>query len=72
MKTKNHDRAPGNTAISVSLSKSLKEKIRQAADTENRSVSNYICHHLSMMVNQPKSTKATPPPKKSDENGKSA
>tara|TARA_R110000796_G_scaffold239072_1_gene359658 strand:- start:200 stop:508 length:309 start_codon:yes stop_codon:yes gene_type:complete len=50
MKVRNHDRASNKTAISVSLPKSLKAKIQIAAAKENRTVSNFITHHLEQFL----------------------
>lgn len=54
MKEKNHARAPDKTAISVSMPKNLKAQIKAAAEKENRSLSNYITHHLSELVQEHK------------------
>ena len=39
---KNHDRAPGQTSISFSLSEKLKQRIAKAAKADNRPVSNWL------------------------------
>lgn len=50
MKPRNHGRAADKTAIGVSMSKRLKAKIQAAAAKENRTVSNYITHHLEQFL----------------------
>ena len=45
-KPKSHDRAPGQTAISVSLSVELRDKIKAAAEADDRMVSNWISRTL--------------------------
>lgn len=52
MKAKNHERSPENTHISVSMSKQFKAQLKAAAAAENRSVSNFICHHLGQLIEQ--------------------
>jgi len=52
MRTRNHERAVDKTAISVSMSKRLKAKIQAAAAKENRTVSNYITHHLEQFLDK--------------------
>lgn len=42
MKNRNHDRAPGQTAISFSCSVELKEKLVKLAQKDNRTLSNYL------------------------------
>lgn len=49
---KNHDRAPDKTQISISMSKALKAKIKNAAMKEGRSVSNYISFHLEDLLDE--------------------
>ena len=41
-KERSHDRAPGQTAISFSISEELKKKLMIAANQDNRTLSNYL------------------------------
>jgi hypothetical protein len=49
-KTRNKGRAPGQTILGVSMSKDLKEKIKRAAKSENRTMANWCVHHLEKIL----------------------
>lgn len=42
MKTRNHDRAPGQTAISFSCSIEMKHQLNSLAQKDKRTLSNYL------------------------------
>ncbi len=49
-KAKSHDRAAGSTNISVSMSEDLKKKIKDAAEKDRRSVSQWIAINIEKML----------------------
>jgi hypothetical protein len=46
------DRSPDQTVLGVSLPKDLKERIRKAADRENRTMANWSAFHLKLVIEQ--------------------
>lgn len=47
---KSHDRSPDQTILGVSMPKTLKEKIAQAAKKEKRSMANWCVNELTRIV----------------------
>jgi len=47
---KNHDRAAESCAISVSMSKEFRDRLKAAAKADNRNVSNFITHYLTQIL----------------------
>jgi hypothetical protein len=60
--TRNKGRAPGQTILGVSMSKSLKEKIKAAAAAENRTMANWCVHHLEKILDAMDEKARTPLP----------
>ncbi len=52
MAKRNHDRAPGQDAISFSCSKGLKEELTKLANEDNRTLSNYLQTVLKIHVKE--------------------
>jgi hypothetical protein len=50
MNKRNHERAEGQVTLSISLSEPLKQKVKAAADSENRSISNWFCTHVEKLL----------------------
>jgi hypothetical protein len=53
MSTRKHDRAEGQTSLSISLSEPLKQRIAEAAAAENRAISNWFCTHVEKLLENP-------------------
>ena len=62
MSDRNHDRSDDQTAISISLPKSLKDAIDAAAKADRRKRSNWIVSQLEAILNAAESEDS--PPKK--------
>lgn len=56
MNEKNHDRAPGQSALTFSLSEELKKRIETAAQSERRSKSNWITLALEEILDRVEAT----------------
>lgn len=50
MSKRKHDRADGQTSLSISLSEPLKQRIAEAAAAENRPISNWFCTHVEKLL----------------------
>lgn len=50
MSTRKHDRADGQTSLSISLPEPLKQRIAEAAAAENRAISNWFCTHVEKLL----------------------
>jgi hypothetical protein len=53
MSKRKHDRADGQTSLSISLSEPLKQRIAEAAAAENRAISNWFCTHVEKLLDNP-------------------
>lgn len=50
MSKRKHDRADGQTSLSISLPEPLKQRIAEAAAYENRAISNWFCTHVEKLL----------------------
>ena len=55
MSKRKHDRADGQTSLSISLPEPLKQRIADAAASENRAISNWFCTHVEKLLESEKS-----------------